>query len=217
MNQASPARLQLAVLISGNGSNLQALIDAIEAKTLQADIVLVISDHAEAYGLTRAREHNIATAVVSKQDYPKRADFDAALAALLQPKRIDLIILAGYMRLLSAGFVNAFENRILNIHPSLLPKYRGLNTYERVLASGDPQHGTSVHIVTEDLDAGPILAQARCDINAGDTPESLKQRCQQLEHQLYPQVIQWFAEGRLSIQSDGICLDNQPLTTPLDM
>ncbi|MDF3054867.1 MAG: phosphoribosylglycinamide formyltransferase [Gammaproteobacteria bacterium] len=165
--------IRIAVLISGNGSNLQAMIDAIDAGTLPAKVVVVISNKADAYGLDRAKKANIPTEVISHSDYD---------------------VLAGFMRILTSTFVEHFKNRILNIHPSLLPKYPGLHTHKQVLAAGDLTHGATVHIVTSELDAGPILGQMQCNVAPNDTAETLKQKVQQLEYQLYPEVIKKWAE-----------------------
>lgn len=191
MNAITP--LRLAVLISGNGSNLQAIVDAIEAKTLDATIVCVISNNPDAYGLERAQKANIPTHVLNHRNYAQREDYDAALQSLLDSYQPHLIILAGFMRILSPGFVAAYAGRILNIHPSLLPKYPGLHTHEQVLANGDKEHGCTVHLVTADLDEGPIIKQAQLSVLTSDTLESLKQRVHALEHILYPQAIQQFS------------------------
>jgi phosphoribosylglycinamide formyltransferase-1 len=188
------APLRLAVLISGNGSNLQAIIDAIAAGTLNATIVCVVSNNPDAYGLERAQQANIPTHVLNHRNYKQREDYDAALQSLLEPFQPHLIILAGFMRILSPGFVATYAGRILNIHPSLLPKYPGLNTHEQVLANGDKEHGCTVHLVTADLDQGPIIKQARLTVLTSDTLESLKQRVHSLEHTLYPQAIQQFSD-----------------------
>jgi phosphoribosylglycinamide formyltransferase-1 len=186
--------IRIAVLISGNGSNLQAMIDAIDAGTLPAKVVVVISNKADAYGLDRAKKANIPTEVISHSDYETREAYDEALIACLENYEPDLIVLAGFMRILTSTFVEHFKNRILNIHPSLLPKYPGLHTHKQVLAAGDLTHGATVHIVTSELDAGPILGQMQCNVAPNDTAETLKQKVQQLEYQLYPEVIKKWAE-----------------------
>ena len=181
----------LAILISGNGSNLQAIID-----TLGADrISIVISDNAYAYGLIRARNHDIATTTIDHRLYGERPDdYEMVLHNRLQSFNPDLIVLAGFMRILSAKFVSKYKNKILNIHPSLLPKYKGLNTHQRALDNNDKEHGVSIHIVTAELDAGPVLMQERFIIEEGDTVEDLQQKCHTLEHQMYPEAIQLFDE-----------------------
>lgn len=181
------ATLNIAVLISGNGSNLQALID--HAAQGNYRIACVISNKANAYGLQRANQAGIANHVVDHNKYDSREAFDAALVKQLNHHQVDLVVLAGFMRMLTPTFIQAFSPSIINIHPSLLPKYPGLHTHQRALDAGDREHGVSVHIVTEELDAGPVLAQAQCTIEPNDTAESLQQKVHQLEHQLYPQVI----------------------------
>jgi phosphoribosylglycinamide formyltransferase-1 len=185
MTQPAP----LAVLISGNGSNLQAIIDAIEGGELPAKIAVVISNKPNAYGLERARKVGIATEVVAHQENETREAYDTALQQCLEKYAPKVIVLAGFMRILTPAFVAHFQGRILNIHPSLLPKYPGLHTHQRALAAGDRTHGVTVHIVTPELDAGPILGQRECKITPEDTEETLKQKIQKLEHQLYPEVI----------------------------
>lgn len=186
----------IAILISGNGSNLQAIIDAIDAG-LPAKIVVVVSNKADAYGLERAKNAHIPTEVLSHQEYKTREAYDEALKMLLEKYQPKLIVLAGFMRILTPKFVNHFKNRILNIHPSLLPKYPGLHTHTQVLENGDKTHGITVHIVTTELDAGPILGQAEFEVAPEDTEDTLKQKVQKLEHQLYPEVImKWIKDHR---------------------
>lgn len=183
---------KLAILISGNGSNLQAIIDAIANEKLSAQIVTVISNNPDAYGLIRAEKAFIPTHLLKSSDYSSREAYDEALKKQLQVYQPDVIILSGFMRILSASFVKAFEGRILNIHPSLLPKYPGLNTYQRAIEAGDTVHGSTVHVVTAELDAGPIVLQQPIPIFSTDTPETLKTRTQAMEHQLYPEAIRRF-------------------------
>lgn len=202
--------LTLAVLISGNGSNLQAIIDAIAAG-LPAKINVVISNQAQAFGLVRAERAGIPVRILSHKDFADRNSYDAALRACLDEYQPDLIILAGFMRILSDEFVGHFQPRLLNIHPSLLPKYPGLNTHQQALANGDNIHGVTVHVVTPEVDAGPIIAQAKTPITAEDTVDSLKAKVQQLEHQIYPEVIKLYAEGRLQLHNDGVSIDGQLL------
>lgn len=187
----------LAVLISGNGSNLQAIIDAIAAGKLLAKIAVVISNKADAYGLERARKAHIPTEVIAHQEGETRAAYDASLRQCLEKYAPQLIVLAGFMRILTPAFVERFKGRILNIHPSLLPKYPGLHTHRQVLAAGDVTHGVTVHIVTAELDAGPTLGQMQCDVTPEDTEETLRQKIQQLEHQLYPEVIRQWIENNV--------------------
>lgn len=195
--------LKLVVLISGNGSNLQAIIDAI-ANGLPAKIMSVISNRADAFGLERAQQANIATHVISTKDFPDAANYDTELQKVIENYHPDLIILAGFMRILTAPLVQHFRGKILNIHPSLLPKYRGLHTHQRALEAGDAVHGVTVHFVTEELDGGPIIAQREIKIASEDTAETLKQKIHLIEHRLYPEVINWFAEGKIVWQEDGI-------------
>jgi phosphoribosylglycinamide formyltransferase-1 len=173
------------VLISGAGSNLQALLDA----QLPLNFSLVISNNPEAGGLQKAQAVGVDTVVLNHRDYASREDYDVQLLAAIEPLQPDWVILAGFMRRLTPQFVDAFAGKLLNIHPSLLPKYPGLNTYQRALEAGDKQVGATVHLVTAEVDQGPILAQAAVDVEPGDTVDTLKAKVQQLEHQLYPQVL----------------------------
>ncbi|HVV68300.1 MAG TPA: phosphoribosylglycinamide formyltransferase [Gammaproteobacteria bacterium] len=202
--------LRLAILISGNGSNLQAIIDAIAAG-LPAKISVVISNQEQAFGLVRAARAGIPVKILSHKAFPDRTSYDAALQSCLDEYQPELIILAGFMRILSDEFVRHFHPRLLNIHPSLLPKYPGLNTHQQALANGDSTHGVTVHIVTPEVDAGPIIAQAATRITLEDTTDSLKAKVQQLEHQIYPEVIRLYAEGRLQLHDNGVSLDGQLL------
>ncbi len=192
-------RKRTAVLISGSGSNLQALLDAAAAPGYPAEIALVISNKPEAYGLQRAAQSGVPTRVILHTDYPSREAFDAALQAALVEARIELVCLAGFMRLLSAGFVEAWAGRMLNIHPSLLPAFPGLHTHRRALEAGVTVAGCTVHFVTPGCDEGPIVAQAQVPVLPGDTEESLAARILAEEHQLYPQALRALAEGRLGM------------------
>lgn len=177
------------VLISGNGSNLQAIIDAIQKGKIKAEISLVISNKADAYGLERAKKANVPWKVISAKEFQNREDYDLHLQKVIDQYQPDLIVLAGFMRILTEGFVKHFTGKLINIHPSLLPKYKGLNTHARVLASGDHIHGITVHYVTADLDSGPIIKQAEITVSKNDTVETLEARIHKLEHQIYPEVI----------------------------
>ena len=188
-------RIRTAVLISGNGSNLQALIDAAQAADYPAEIALVISNRVDAFGLTRAAGANIESLVIPHKNYPTREAFDAAVSDALTQHHIELVCLAGFMRVLSDGFVQRWQGKLLNIHPSLLPKYKGLDTHQRALDAGDAEHGASVHWVTTELDSGEIILQQRIPILAGDTAESLKERVHALEHSIYPQALKKVAKG----------------------
>jgi phosphoribosylglycinamide formyltransferase-1 len=202
---------QLAVLISGSGTNLQAIMDAQKAGTLDAEIAVVFSNRANAAGLERAAQAGIPTASLDHRDYPDREQFDQAMIEVLTPYAPDTVVLAGFMRILSAVFVRHYAGRLINIHPSLLPKYRGLNTHARALEAGDSEHGCSIHFVTEELDGGPLIAQAPIAVHANDTVDSLSKRVQQREHLLYPQVLQWRAQDRLELTDNGVLLDGKPL------
>jgi len=197
------------VLISGSGSNLQAFIDRIASGDLPIEISLVVSNQPEAYGLERASKAGIATAIVNHRNYDSRLSFDNALIKAIDDAQPDLIILAGFMRILTPEFVNHYSARLLNIHPSLLPKYPGTNTHQRALDAGDQWHGASIHFVVPEVDAGPIVLQGRLRINANDTHDSLQQRIHKIEHQLYPQAIKWFAERRLNIVEKKVLLDGE--------
>ncbi len=189
-----PRPLRLVVLISGNGSNLQAIIDRCADGSLPAEVVAVFSNRGDAFGLERARRADIPAEVIDHRDYPDRATFDREMAIRIDHHRPDLVILAGFMRILSDDFVRHYEGRLLNIHPSLLPKYRGLDTHRRVLEAGEREHGCTVHYVIPELDAGPILLQERIAVAADDTPERLAERVHAIEHRLYPEAIRLHAE-----------------------
>ncbi len=190
-------KLRLVVLLSGDGSIFEAIIAAIEAQRLNAEILMVISDNPNAYGLTRARLHNLNTQVINAKEYNDKNEFQRALKETLIDLNPDFIVLSGFMRILAADIIQAFPKRILNIHPALLPKYPGLHTHERVLAAGDKQHGTTVHFVDEGLDSGPIIAQRELTMLPEDTAESLQQRVKELEKVLYPEVLQKFSEKKM--------------------
>jgi phosphoribosylglycinamide formyltransferase-1 len=213
--------LRLAVLISGRGSNMLAIARACADGRLDARIVLVASDVAAAPGIDAARALGLDAEAVPYVPQPDRAaarrDFETALAARIDASRADLVILAGFMRVLSADFVARYPGRILNIHPSLLPAYKGLHTHQRAIAAGDAEHGASVHLVTAALDDGPLLLQARVPVLPGDSPESLSARVQRQEHIIYPQVIQWIAEGRLACKDGQALFDGAPLRAPLQL
>ncbi len=204
-------QLPVVVLISGSGSNLQALIDAASAYR----IVAVISNKADAYGLRRADDAGIPTAVVDHRAFADREAFDSALMEQIDGFSPGLVVLAGFMRILTPGFVRHYAGRLLNIHPSLLPKYQGLHTHQRAIDAGDTEHGASVHFVTEELDGGPVVAQGRVPIQADDSPAELAARVLEIEHQLYPAVVTWYATGRLCWRSGQPVLDGEPLAAPV--
>lgn len=190
-------RLRTAVLISGRGTNMLALADAAQSPDYPAEIMLVLSNKAAAGGLEAARKRGIEAVVLPHRDFADRAAFDSAMSAELKARGVELIVLAGFMRILTPGFIAAWEGRILNIHPSLLPKYQGLDTHARAIAAGDAEAGCSVHVVTEVLDDGPVIAQARLPILPGDTAETLAARVLLEEHRLYPRAVAQYAQRLL--------------------
>jgi phosphoribosylglycinamide formyltransferase-1 len=206
--------LPIVVLISGNGSNLQAIIDAVESGQLNARIQAVISNKPQAHGLQRARDAGIEAHALDHRDYPDRASFDQALQTLIDGYQPALVVLAGFMRILTEAFVDHYAARMLNIHPSLLPEFPGLNTHQRALDAGHRQHGVTVHFVTNELDSGPPVLQAVIEVDAEDTADSLAQRIHAQEHIIYPMAIGWFADGRLECRDNQALLDKQPITTP---
>ncbi len=199
---------KVVVLISGSGSNLQALIDAASS---HYTIASVISNNADAFGLQRANQAGIPTMVIDHREFASRKEFDLALQEAIDTISPDLLVLAGFMRILGADFVNHFAGRIINIHPSLLPKFQGTHTHERALEAGEKEHGASVHFVTEDLDGGPVIAQEKVAILSDDTAVLLKQRVLEKEHILYPRVVDWFAQGRLKMSNGAAWFDEQAL------
>lgn len=209
------ARLRIAIMISGTGSNMLAIHEACRSGRLAADIIGVLSDKPEAPGLAKARDRGLhVEAIPVRAGEDRRAHGDRLLQALkvLQPQ---VVVLAGYMRILSDEFVNALADRLLNIHPSLLPKYKGLHTHRRVLEAGDAVHGATVHYVTPDLDCGPPVLQARLKVQPGETEESLIARIHRAEHVIYPTVLGWLAEGRLQCIGGVPMLDGQKLEAPI--
>ncbi|EOR06229.1 phosphoribosylglycinamide formyltransferase [Acinetobacter genomosp. 15BJ] len=203
--------MRIAVLVSGNGSNLQALIDA----NLSGQIIGVLSNKANAYALQRAEKANIATAVISHKDYPNRESFDDAMHQQLLAWQVDLVILAGFMRILTPNFVSQWQGKMLNIHPSLLPFYKGVNTHQRVLNTGDRLHGCTVHFVTAELDAGQSIAQSAIQVCLHDSVTSLAQRVHELEHFIYPQVTEWLCNGQLTWQNGQAYFNQKPLERPI--
>lgn len=209
-----PSKLQIVILISGGGTNLQALIDAV-ADDLPIEIKAVISNVPAVYGLTRATEAGIETLVLDHTQFASRKAFDRALIQHIDEYDAELILLAGFMRILTPEFVRHYVGRLLNIHPSLLPRYQGLHTHRRALEAGDTEHGASVHFVTEELDGGPVIIQARVPVRADDTEDRLAARVLKQEHIIYPLVARWFAEGKLQLQDDRVIFEGQPLNQPL--
>ena len=215
MSTAPSARLPIVILISGRGSNMRAIAERAAIGELPVEVRAVISDKAEAPGLSTAADMNITARSLSPREFPDRPSYDAALAALVASFQPQLVVLAGFMRILSPNFIAAFADRILNIHPSLLPLYRGLHTHRRALEAGDPLHGASVHFVTEELDGGPLVIQAQVKVARDDSESTLSARVQRQEHRIYSQAIDWFARGRLKLQGQRAWLDGQPLDAPI--
>lgn len=211
MSAPMPTDCNVVVLISGSGSNLQALIDSIAHDGNPARISAVISNRADAYGLERAKQAGIATAILDHKQFDGREAFDAALVEAIDAFDPQLVVLAGFMRILTPGFVRHYAGRLLNIHPSLLPKYKGLHTHQRALDAGDSEHGCSVHFVSEELDGGPLVVQAVVPVQSDDSPSSLAQRVHEQEHVIYPLAVRWFAAGRLQLTAHGAMLDEQLL------
>ncbi len=205
------ARARLAVLISGRGSNLQAFIEASASGALGADIAVVISNNPAADGLQLAAGAGIPTRSIDHRQFPSREAFDAALAEAVEQWQVDLVILAGFMRILTPIFILPFSGRLLNVHPSLLPRYPGLNTHQRALDAGDREAGVTVHFVTLELDGGPPIVQARVPILPGDTAQTLADRVIVQEHRIYPLAAQWVLSGRLRLTEQGACLDGEPI------
>ncbi len=202
----------IVVLISGNGSNLQAIIDGCNNGIIKnGQVTAVISNKADAYGLKRAQLAKIDSLYIAATDYENRQDYDQALIEKIDAYQPDVIILAGFMRILSAKFVSHYQGRMLNIHPSLLPKYSGLNTHQRAMDAGDKEHGTSVHFVTEELDGESVILQAKVPIFATDSVDEVIERVQQQEHNIYPLVTQWLLSQRLSMQNGHAVLDGNKL------
>jgi len=209
------AALPIVVLISGNGSNLQAIIDAVQHEHLAIEIRAVISNRADAYGLERARAANIPATLVDHKAFSNRVEYEAELQIAIDQHAPALIVLAGYMRILGTAFVNHYQGRMLNIHPSLLPAFPGLNTHQRALDANVAQHGASVHFVTNELDGGPVILQGSVPLLANDDAQSLAKRVYSQEHQIYPLAIRWFAEGRLTAHAGNVRFDQKPLTHPI--
>ncbi len=207
--------MKIAVLVSGTGSNLQALIDAQLNGQLSGQIVGVLSNKADAYALQRATQQQIATTVISHKNYSNRAGFDEAMHQQLLAWQVDVVILAGFMRILTADFVSKWQGKMLNIHPSLLPYYKGINTHQRVLNTGDRLHGCTVHFVSTELDAGQSIAQFAIAVAPHDNAETLAKRVHKLEHVLYPQVLQWFCNGQLTWQHGQAYFNQKPLEQPI--
>lgn len=203
----SDFKTRIVVLISGSGSNLQAIIDAIESDHLPVKVCAVISNKDDVRGLERAATHNIPAFVLSHKSFPDRESFDQRLMEIIDAHGPDLVVLAGFMRILTPEFTEHYVGRMLNIHPSLLPKYQGLNTHQRALDAGDSEHGVSVHFVTAELDGGPLVIQAKVPVEKDDSVASLAKKVLEKEHLIYPLAIRWFADGRLQMQENQSLLD----------
>jgi len=201
----------IAVLISGGGSNLQSIIDHIQAGHIHAKINCVISNKAQAYGLQRAKSANIPTHIIEHINFSSREAFDAELLKIIKVNNIDLIILAGFMRILSKTFIDQCDANIVNIHPSLLPKFPGLHTHQRAIDANETEHGCSVHFVSDELDSGPLILQAKVKVNKTDTAETLASRVLEKEHIIYPLVAKWYSEKRLKQKDEHAYFDNKRL------
>ncbi|MEM7193507.1 MAG: phosphoribosylglycinamide formyltransferase [Pseudomonadota bacterium] len=210
MDACSQSSLAIVVLISGGGSNLQSIIDRIKEGSLSATLRCVISDQENAGGLQRAVESNIPTRVISPKQSESRHDFNTQLVREIAKFQPDLVVLAGYMRILDSAVIDAFDGKIINIHPSLLPKFRGLDTHQRAISAGEKIHGATVHFVTAELDAGPIIAQRAVDVRAEDSAHELQSRVLQQEHIMLPEVIQLISENRVSLKSGKVLIDGKP-------
>jgi phosphoribosylglycinamide formyltransferase-1 len=208
-------RLRTAILISGRGSNMQALVESCSAPDAPAEIVLVISNEPAAPGLAWAAAKGIPTKVIHHRDFADRPAFDATIDATLRTAGIQLICLAGFMRILTDKFVEDWRDRMINIHPSLLPAFKGLDTHARALAAGARQHGCTVHFVRPEMDTGPIIGQAAVPVEPGDTPETLAARVLKAEHRIYPLALRWIAEGRVRVEGEQVLLDGAARKSPL--
>lgn len=204
-------KIRTVVLISGSGSNLQALIDACSYPDFPAQIVAVISNRPDAFGLNRAQQQGIPTAVLDHRPFATREAFDAELQSVIDGYAPDLVVLAGFMRILTPALVTHYLGRMLNIHPSLLPLYPGLHTHRRALEAGDREHGATVHFVTPELDGGPPVVQASVPIEAGDSEETLAKRVLTREHMIYPLAVRWFAEGKLVLKDGRALFEDRPI------
>jgi phosphoribosylglycinamide formyltransferase-1 len=209
--QDSNLTSNIVVLISGGGTNLQAIIDACKAVDYPGNIVGVISNKADAYGLTRAENAGIAHCILSHKDFDSREIYDQALIKQIDLYQADVVVLAGFMRILTPEFVQHYQGKLINIHPSLLPKYQGLHTHQRAIDAGDKEHGVSVHYVTEELDGGPVILQAKVPIFEGDTADDLALRVHEQEHRIYPLVVKWCCNQRISMHNDTVLFEGKVL------
>jgi phosphoribosylglycinamide formyltransferase-1 len=204
-----------AILISGSGTNLQSFIDKQQRREIELQLCVVFSNKPDAYGLERARTAGIPTECLEHGKFADRESFDRAMSDVIDGYDPELIVLAGFMRILSPWFVNRYEGRILNIHPALLPAYPGLDTHQRVLESGDKHHGSTVHFVTDELDGGPCVLQGRLEVKPGESPDELRKRVQAIEHIIYPEAAKWFGLGRLAYRDGEAWLDGAKLDSPV--
>ncbi len=210
-----PSPCKTAVLISGSGTNLQAFIDAVEDGEIDLELAVVFSNNPEAFGLERAAQADIPTACIQHSDFPDRESFDHAVITELDRYQPDLLILAGFMRILSPAFVSHYAGKILNIHPALLPLYPGLNTHQRVLDAGDEWHGSTVHFVTEELDGGPRILQGRLAVAAGESADELAARVQAVEHRIYPEAASWVGSGQVAFKDGQSWVDGKLAEEPI--
>jgi phosphoribosylglycinamide formyltransferase 1 len=210
-------RLRTAILISGRGSNMQALIESCRAADSPAETALVISNEPGAAGLAWAAAKGVPTKVLPHRDFPDRSAFDAAIDAALHGAGIQLVCLAGFMRILSDKFVEDWRDRMINIHPSLLPAFKGLDTHARALAAGAGHHGCTVHFVRPEMDTGPIIVQAAVLVEPDDTPETLAARVLRAEHRIYPMALRWIAEGRVQVRDEQVFIDGAPAAPLIDL
>jgi phosphoribosylglycinamide formyltransferase-1 len=201
-------KLSLAVLLSGNGTNFQAIVDSIENGYLKATIKIVISNNKDAFGLKRAENHNIKNLVMDHKDFEDRKSYDQKLKEVIKEESVDFIILAGFMRILGSDFVKNFPNKIINIHPSLLPKYPGLNTHKKVLENKDKEHGVTVHLVDEGLDSGPIIGFIKILVEDDEKEKDLENKIHKIEHFIYPKILSEFQEGRITIVGNKLRIDD---------
>jgi len=207
----------IAVLISGSGSNLQSIIDNIKQGNIKAQIVCVISNNPDAYGLVRAKQVKIPTHILEHTRFSTHEEFEKELVNTLKVYEVNLVILAGFMRILGNFFVTAYKDKILNIHPSLLPKLPGLHTHQRAIEAGETTHGCSVHLVTTDLDQGPLIIQATVPVQGSDSPGSLAKKVLEKEHIIYPLAIKWFSQNKLNFKDGLIFLDNKCIDSPINL
>ncbi len=201
-------KISLAILLSGNGSNLQAIIDNISIGRLKADIKIVISNNQDAFGLKRASENGIKNLCVDNKKFDHRESYDQELIKILKHEKVDLIVLAGFMRILGSNFIKSFPNKIINIHPSLLPKYPGLYTHRKVLKNKDEEHGVTVHFVDEGLDTGLIIGFMKLKVKDGENEKDLEEKIHKLEHYIYPKILSEFQESKISIDNNVIKINN---------